>query len=78
MNLTLRKESNISKTFDMILGKQLADFILSSRFCDKHFRQMLKKQKIIIKDAKKYNVAQLPGVCETCYKGGIVYYLINL
>lgn len=63
----------VNKVFDKFVLPKAADFILRKRFCYKHLREFVKKNKVPI--TNKINVVSLLGICSKCNKAGIVYYL---
>ena len=63
----------INKVLDKFVSPKAADFILRKRFCFKHLKEFVKKNKVPI--TNKINVVQLLGICSKCNKAGIVYYL---
>jgi len=66
--------NEINETLIKCWEKKVVAFILAKRFCFKHMREFIEKN-IAKKDYKKFDVAQLLGICSRCKKAGIVYYL---
>ena len=65
----------INKTFEKLWLPKICDFVLCKRFCRKHMREFIKKNKSKIKNEADLNVVQLLGICSKCKKAGIVYYI---
>jgi hypothetical protein len=65
--------SMVSKIMDKLYLGKATNFILAKRFCSKHLKEFVEKNKIPLTD--EITVNQLCGICSKCKKGGIVYYL---
>lgn len=63
----------VNELFEKLWMPKVMDFILRKRFCNKHLREFIKKNKL--QKRKDLNVAQLPSICSVCKKPTICYYI---